>query len=85
MRTQAYGGRSGKAGLGVLAIAVLGGVTAAAFRQRDREREHESRKDDERAKFVSDLWDAYHKVKAVRRELDGCRDQDAVAGGQARF
>ena len=61
----------GKAGLGVLAIAVLGGVTAAAFRQREREREHESRKDDERAKFVSELWDAYHKAKAVRRELTG--------------
>jgi hypothetical protein len=75
----------GKTGLSVFAVAVVGGVTAAAFRQRERNRERESRKDDYRAEFISDLWEAYHKTKAVRRELRGAGIKQRLARERPDF
>lgn len=59
----------GKTALNVIAVAVVGGITAAAFRKRESDRDRERLKDNYRSEFISDLWDAYHKAKAVRREL----------------
>jgi hypothetical protein len=75
----------GRTGLSLFAVAVVGGVTAAAFRQRERNRERESRKDDYRAEFISDLWDAYHKTKAVRRELRGAGLEQRLARERPDF
>lgn len=58
-----------RTGLGVLAVAILGGAAAASFRSREARRESLRRRDEYRAAFVSELWDAYHRIKAVRRAL----------------
>jgi hypothetical protein len=58
-----------RTGLGVLAIAILGGATAASFRSREAHRESLHRRDEYRAAFVGELWEAYHRIKAVRRAL----------------
>jgi hypothetical protein len=58
-----------RAGLGVVAVAFLGGGAAAAFGAREAERAQKRREDEYRAGFVGDLWDAYHEIKAVRRTL----------------
>jgi hypothetical protein len=58
-----------RAGLGVVAVAFLGGGAAASFRTREIRRENALRQDEYRAEFVSELWDAYHEIKSVRRAL----------------
>jgi hypothetical protein len=58
-----------RAGLGVFAVAFLGGGAAASFRAREIDRENALRQDEYRAEFVSELWDAYHEIKGVRRAL----------------
>jgi hypothetical protein len=61
-----------KAGLGVFAVAFLGGAAAASFDARKLDREY-------RADFVSELWDAYHEIKSVRRALKAAGVSDAGA------
>ena len=69
-----------KAGLQLLAVAIFGGAVAAAFRwleaYRDEQRrseadsrEQQRRLDDYRAARVAELWDAYNRIKTVRRAL----------------
>jgi hypothetical protein len=58
-----------RAGVGVFAVAFLGGGAAASFREREIERENARRQDEYRGEFVSELWDAYHEIKSVRRAL----------------
>lgn len=58
-----------KAGLQILAVAILGGAVTAAFRWLDADRADQRRLDDYRAARVGELWDAYHRIKAVRRAL----------------
>lgn len=58
-----------KAGLQLLAVALLGGAVAAAFRWLDADRDEQRRLDDYRSARVGELWDVYHQIKAVRRAL----------------
>ena len=58
-----------KAGLELLGVALLGGAVAAAFRWLEDDRDEQRRLDDYRAARVGELWDAYHRIKAVRRAL----------------
>jgi hypothetical protein len=58
-----------KTGLGLAAVAILGGAIAAAFRSLDAERDHQRRIDEYRAATVSELWATYNQIKAVRRTL----------------
>jgi hypothetical protein len=58
-----------KAGLELLAVAILGGAVAAAFRWLEADRDEQRRLDEYRAERVGELWDAYHRIKAVRRAL----------------
>jgi hypothetical protein len=68
-----------KAGLQLLAIAVLGGAVAWAFRSLDAGRDDRRRRDEYLASVANDLWDAYNRIKAVRRRLiaAGFRKRDA--------
>jgi hypothetical protein len=59
----------GKTALNVIAVAVVGGIAAAAFRKREGDRDRERLKDSYRSEFINEVWDAYHKAKTVRREL----------------
>jgi hypothetical protein len=58
-----------KAGIQLLAVAILGGAVAQAFRSLDTHREELRRVDADRAATIDKLWDAYLKSKAVRRRL----------------
>jgi len=73
----------GKTALNVIAVAVVGGITAAAFRKREGDRDRERLKDNYRSEFISDLWDAYHKAKAIRRELAAGGVTQQLEGGAA--
>jgi hypothetical protein len=58
-----------KAAIQLVAIAVLGGAATAAFRSREHRRDERLRLDEFRAETAEQLWDAYHRIKAVRRSL----------------
>jgi hypothetical protein len=58
-----------KAGLQLFAIALLGGSVAWAFKILDERREDRRRLDEYLASVTDELWEAYHRVKAVRRTL----------------
>jgi hypothetical protein len=58
-----------KTGMLLLAVEVLGGAVAAAYRALDDRREERRRIDDYLASLAGELIDAYHRIKAVRRRL----------------
>jgi hypothetical protein len=58
-----------KAGTQLVAIVILGGSVTWAFRSLDARREDDRRLDEYLGATVNELWDAYHRVKAVRRTL----------------
>jgi hypothetical protein len=58
-----------KTGLEIAAVVVLGSAVAAAFRTRDERRVDELRIGEYRAATLTELWAAYHRIKAVRRTL----------------
>jgi hypothetical protein len=58
-----------KAGIGLFAVAIFGGAVAAAFRSLDERRQEARRIDEYRAATAVELWEAYHRIKAVRRLL----------------
>ena len=58
-----------KAGLQLFAIALLGGAVAWAFKILDARREDRRRQDEYLARIADQLWDAYLRVKSVRRAL----------------
>jgi hypothetical protein len=69
-----------KAGIQLLAVAILGGAVAWAFRWLDDRREQRRRLDDYRVKAIADLQDAYHQAKTVRRALRAAGFDKAGAG-----
>lgn len=58
-----------KAGLQLLAIVILGGAVAWAFRNLDDRREDRRRRDEYLSANADELLNAYFQVKAVRRSL----------------
>src|SRR5512132_4363055 len=56
-----------KAGLQLFAIALLGGAVAGAFKILDGRREDRRRRDEYLGVVADQLWNAYLRVKAVRR------------------
>jgi len=59
----------GKAGLQLVALGILGGLVALAFKLLDDLRDDRRRRDEYLASVTDELWGAYHRVKSVRRML----------------
>jgi hypothetical protein len=68
-----YSGRlafqSGKAGIQLLAVAILGGAVTWAFRWLDDRRDERRRLDEYRVQAIADVQNAYYEAKRVRRAL----------------
>jgi hypothetical protein len=72
-----------KAGIQLLAIVFFGGAVAAAFRSLDARRDDRRRLDEYRASMVGELLDAYHRAKAVRRNLRAAGFRGPTSGSIA--
>jgi hypothetical protein len=59
----------GKTGLGIVSIAVVGGLVSWVFRRIDSGREEDKRLNDYRQEILRDLRTSYHVIKNIRRHL----------------
>ena len=71
-----------KAGLQLVAIALLGGAVGWAFEILDGRREDRRRRDEYLGAVADQLWEAYLRIKSVRRALRAAGFGPLTSGGR---